>query len=145
MTTCTFAGHREIFDLDESRVVEILERLLKVEQETTCYVGGKGKFDVLCANAVRALKRRHPDTLILTLPYMEQRINTNKEYYESSFDEILIPMELSGIHCNRAIIACNRWMADRADCLIVMVRRNYGGAYQTLKYAKRHRKQIFHV
>lgn len=148
MVTCTFAGHRDIFDLDQSRVVEILERLLKVKQKMTCYVGDKGNFDALCANAVRALKRRHPDkeiTLILTLPYMEQRINTNKEYYESGFDEILIPMELSGIHYKQAITACNRWMVDRADCLIVMVRRDYGGAYQTLKYAERRRKQIFHV
>lgn len=41
MVVCTFAGHREVFGLGQSRVVEILERLLEAEQEMTCYVGGK--------------------------------------------------------------------------------------------------------
>ena len=40
MVVCTFAGHREVFGLGQSRVVEILERLLEAEQEMTCYVGG---------------------------------------------------------------------------------------------------------
>lgn len=110
MMVCTFAGHREVFGLGQSRVVEILERLLEAEQEMTCYVGGKGEFDALCASAVRTLKHRHPDkaiSLVLVLPYMEQRLNTDKEYYESSFDEILIPIELADIHYKQAITACN--------------------------------------
>ena len=40
MVVCTFAGHREVFGLGQSQVVEIFERLLEVEQEMTCYVGG---------------------------------------------------------------------------------------------------------
>lgn len=145
MVVCTFAGHREVFGLGQSRVVEILERLLEAEQEMTCYVGGKGEFDALCVSAVRTLKHRHPDkaiSLVLVLPYMEQRLNTDKEYYESRFDEILIPIELAGIHYKQAITACNRWMVDRADCLIAMVWRDHGGAYQTLKYAERCCKRI---
>ena len=133
MMVCTFAGHREVFGLGQSQVVEILERLLEAEQEMTCYVGGKGEFDALCASAVRTLKHRHPDkaiSLVLVLPYMEQRLNTDKEYYESRFDEILIPIELAGIHYKQAITACNRWMVDRADCLIAMVWRDHGGAYR---------------
>ena len=148
MIVCTFAGHREVFGLGQSQVVEILEKLLEVEQEMTCYVGGKGEFDALCASAVRTLKHQHPDkaiSLVLVLPYMEQRLNTDKEYYESHFDEILIPIELAGIHYKQAITACNRWMVDRADCLIAMVWRDHGGAYQTLKYAERHRKRVFRV
>lgn len=148
MVVCTFAGHREVFGLGQSRVVEILERLLEAEQEMTCYVGGKGEFDALCASAVRTLKHRHPDkaiSLVLVLPYMEQRLNTDKEYYESRFDEILIPIELAGIHYKQAITACNRWMVDRADSLIAMVWLDHGGAYQTLKYAERCCKRIFRV
>ena len=41
MVVCTFAGHREVFGLGQSRVVEILERLLEAEQEMTCYVGAR--------------------------------------------------------------------------------------------------------
>lgn len=75
MLVCTFAGHREVFGLNLSRVVEVLENLLETEQEMICYVGNKGEFDAICASAVRTLKHKHPDkaiSLILVLPYMEQ-------------------------------------------------------------------------
>lgn len=148
MLVCTFAGHREVFGLNPSRVVKVLENLLETEQEMICYVGNKGEFDAICASAVRTLKHKHPDkaiSLILVLPYMEQRLNTDKEYYENGFDEILIPNELADIHYKKAITACNHWMVDRADCLISMVWRNCGGAYQTLKYAEHCHKLIFRV
>lgn len=145
---CTFAGHREVFGLNESQVVRTLERLLESEHELICYVGGMGQFDFLCANAVRTLKHRHPEktiTLILVLPYMKQDINTNKKYYQESYDDIIIPTELAGIHYKKAITARNRWMVNHADCLIAMVWRNYGGAYQTLKYAERLHKKILRI
>lgn len=119
MMVCTFAGHREIFGLSQSKVIEILEYLLESEQELTCYVGGMGEFDSLCASAVRFLKRHHPEksiTLILVLPYMKQDINTNRAYYQESYDDIIIPTELAGIHYKKAISARNRWMVDQADC-----------------------------
>lgn len=148
MFVCTFAGHRKIFGCSQQQVIEALETLLEIEQDMICYVGGKGEFDTLCASAVHTLKHRHPDKtirLILVLPYMEQRLNTDKEYYESSFDEILIPSELAAIHYKQAITACNRWMIDRADCLIAMVWRDHGGAYQTLQYAQRRNIQILRL
>lgn len=145
---CTFAGHREAFGLGQSPVVRALENLLETEQEMICYVGGMGEFDELCASAVRALKRRHTDKeirLVLVLPYMSQRLNTEREYYQSSFDEILVPHELAGLYYKKAITARNRWMVNQSDCLIAMVWRNCGGACQTLKYAQRLGKRIVRI
>ena len=45
MVVCTFAGHREVFGLGQSRVVDILERLLEAEQKMICYVVCKGEFE----------------------------------------------------------------------------------------------------
>ena len=145
---CTFAGHREIFGFNQSHLMEILESILESEQELICYVGGMGEFDSLCANAVRVLKHRHPEKnilLILVLPYMKQAINTRREYYQERYDDIIIPTELAGIHYKRAILARNRWMVDQADYVVAMVWRNYGGAFQTLKYAERLGKKIFRI
>ena len=36
-------------------------------------------------------------------------------------------------------------MVNHADCLIAMVWRNYGEAYQTLKYAEKYSKKIFRI
>lgn len=108
---CTFVGHRTVFGLKQERILEILESLLEEEKSLVCLVGGMGEFDKPAACAVRTLKSRHPDktiSLVLVLPYMEQKLNTNKAYYEDYFDEILIPSELMGVHYKRAIAARNR-------------------------------------
>ena len=68
---------------------------------------------------------------------MKNELNDNKEYYEASFDDVVIPMELAEVHYKSAITQRNRWMIDRSDYLIAFVYRNFGGAYETMKYAKK--------
>ena len=123
MLSCTFAGHRNLFLPDADRKIETV-----------------GEFDSKCASAVRAAKHRHHDKeirLILVLPYMSNRLNTDRNYYESSFDDVMIPIELADIHPKAAIHKRNRWMVDRSDVLLACVHRDFGGAYETVQYAMR--------
>lgn len=148
MTTCTFAGHRQVFaaDLGE-RVNDAIERLLTTDTQFLFYTGGMGDFDNLCSAAVRRARREHPALeirLLLVLPYMKQAINTDRDYYEESYDDIFVPMELLGAHCKAAIPLRNRWMIDRADVLLAYVRRDFGGAYEALRYARK-RPEVFVV
>ena len=145
MNTCTFAGHREVFGSCKQQIETALERLMENEDSLHCYVGGMGEFDAFSAAAVRNLKRKYPHKeirLTLVLPYMQQKLNEHREYYETSFDDILIPSELAGIHYKRAILARNRWLVDHSDYIIAMVWRNFGGAYATLQYAQKQGKKI---
>lgn len=106
MITCTFAGHREVFGSCTQKIENALETLIENEDTLYCYVGGMGEFDGFSAAAVRNLKRKYPNKeirLTLVLPYMQQKLNEYKEYYETSFDDILIPAELAEIHYKRAI------------------------------------------
>ena len=117
MITCTFAGHREVFGSCTQKIENALETLIESEDTLYCYVGGMGEFDGFSA-AVRNLKRKYPNKeirLTLVLPYMQQKLNEYKEYYETSFDDILIPAELADIHYKRAIPARNRWLVDNSD------------------------------
>ena len=144
MITCTFAGHREVFGSCTQKIENALETLIESEDTLYCYVGGMGEFDGFSA-AVRNLKRKYPNKeirLTLVLPYMQQKLNEYKEYYETSFDDILIPAELADIHYKRAIPARNRWLVDNSDYLIAMVWRDFGGAYTTLRYAQKQGKKI---
>ena len=112
------------------------------------FVGGMGKFDNLCAAAVRLLKRQYREkeiSLILVLPYLQKRINVNSAYYESMFDLVLIPSILEGVHYKHAIVLRNRWMVEQADYVIAMVERKEGGAYATLQYAKKKKKKIINL
>lgn len=104
-----------------------------------------GEFDSQAASAVRILKNKYPKKVIsltLVLPYMQQKINKYKYYYDSLYDDIIIPQDLIGIHYKRSITIRNRWMVDHSDYIIAMVWRNYGGAYNTLSYAIKQKKQI---
>ena len=145
MIACTFAGHREMFNSCTQQIENALKVLIEHEDTLCCYVGGMGEFDAFSAAAVRNLKRRYPNKeiqLTLVLPYMQKKLNEYKQYYKTSFDDILIPSELAELHYKRAIPARNKWLVDHSDYLIAMVWRDFGGAYTTLRYAQKQGKKI---
>lgn len=110
--------------------------------------GGMGQFDALCAGAVRSLKKRHPEKeiqLCLVIPYLSVKINAEKSYLQSMYDEILMPEGVEYAHYKAAISKRNRWMVDQADCLVSYIIRQYGGAYQTFRYAQKKSIPIINV
>lgn len=149
MTVCVFAGHREVYQSGiDAKIEEAINRLLQTDHEFVFFTGGMGNFDDKCASAVRSAKRRHPDlniSLSLVLPYMSNRLNIDKEYYEYLYDEIIIPAELDNVHYKAAIKKRNRWMVDQADHVIAYVYREFGGALETVKYAQRQGKPVINL
>ena len=146
---CTFAGHRQVF---ESKISENLQNVLEgfMEKDTRFVFlnGGMGQFDALCAGAVRSLKKRHPEKeiqLCLVIPYLSVKINAEKSYLQSMYDEILMPEGVEYAHYKAAISKRNRWMVDQADCLVSYIIRQYGGAYQTFRYAQKKSIPIINV
>lgn len=139
MITCTFAGHREIFHkgIDQKLTAE-LEKLLRLDSEFLFYFGEMGEFDSLCINTVWQLMRDNPEKsirMVLVMPYMTKQLNFMREYYQSVFHEVIIPGESAEVHFKRAIFTRNRWMVDHSQYLIAYVHRNFGGAFETVKYA----------
>lgn len=149
MYTVTFAGHREVYQSEvRTRLAEELEKVAAEHDSILFYVGGMGDFDGMCAAEVRALKHRHPKQeikLMLVEPYMKQSINEEGEYLHMMYDEILIPMELAGIHYKKAITERNRWMVREADLLVSYVYRDFGGAVNTVKYARKMKKEVLNL
>lgn len=149
MITCTFAGHREVYQSGiGARLEAEIETLLQKDDDFTFLTGGMGQFDNMGASAVRTAKHRHPEkriTLALVLPYLINRLNTDKEYYQNSYDEIIIPEELDTAHYKAAIQLRNRWMVDRADTVIAYIYRDFGGALSTVRYAQRQGKSVINL
>lgn len=149
LTVYTFAGHREVFlssvkqDIDKA-----LSEMVQAEDDYVFFSGGMGDFDIMCEAAVRRLKKKNSDLNIrlnLVLPYMTNQINRDKDYYESRFDNIIIPMDLMGVHYKAAIKKRNRWMVDQADKILAYVYRDFGGAFDTIKYALRTGKPVLNL
>ena len=101
-------------------------------------------FDGSFSAAVRGLKRKYPEIkLILIKPYFSNELNTNKEYYEYTYDDVVIPDILAGVHPKSAITKRNRWMVENSDFIVTYVRSDNGGAFEAKKYAAKLDKVIF--
>lgn len=149
MTVCTFAGHREVYQANISdKLDEAISKIVDSNDSFRFLVGGMDDFDRMCSSAVHRAKRKYPDkqiSLELVLPYLTKELNENKNYYESSYDDVIIPIELAGTHYKSAITKRNRWVVDKSDWLIAFVYRDFGGAYTTLRYAEKKGLQIINL
>ena len=141
MICCGF-GHREVFQNIDKELCEAVQKAMGMGCNVF-YTGAMGDFDRCFSSAVR--KQGKKIKLVCIKPYMSNELNTNKEYYNCMYDDIIIPDELAFVHYKSAITKRNRWMIDNSDVVIVYAIRNYGGAYDAMRYAERQNKTIIRV
>lgn len=140
---CCGFGHRDMLRDVSGALDETLARLIGQEGIYTFLTGGHGEFDAAFGAAVRRAKARDPRVrLWLIRPYFSNEFNRQREYYMQTYDDILVPEELAGVHYKAAVTRCNRWMIDRCEVVVSGIWRDFGGAYQAVRYARRRRKRV---
>lgn len=139
---CCAFGHREVYE----NITEQLDKAVLEAAAQGCvifYTGAMGRFDSLFASAVRKAKKCYPNIrLICVKPYMTKEINENGNYLYSLYDDIIIPTELADIHPKSAIPKRNRLLVDWSDIVIGYIKRQYGGAYTAIRYARSIKKEV---
>lgn len=141
MTCCGF-GHRDVFQNIDKELCEAVQSAVSIGCDVF-YTGAMGDFDRCFSSAVRKQKKKAK--LVCVKPYMSNELNTNKQYYNDMYDDIIIPDELAFEHYKSAITKRNRWMIDNSDIVIVYVIKNYGGAYDAMRYAERQNKTVVKI
>lgn len=136
---CCFAGHRNIGDLEIKEKIEAVVRdLIENKGVTEFWVGNYGDFDRYAAGVIRELKDEYTNIkLVLTLAYMTERINANKELYEERYDTICLLGGMDNTPYRYRITKSNQIMVNNAEYIICYVKFEWGGAATTLRYAKR--------
>lgn len=137
---CTFAGHRSIVGRIDDIVYNCILDLVVNKNVSCFYVGNNGDFDKLCAQIVRRIKREFKEKnikLYLVVPKMSTTISNNREYYEEMYDEVIIPSESDAAHYKAMITIRNKWMVENSDYIVTYIKTEYGGAYNTYKYAQK--------
>lgn len=133
----TFCGHKEV--ADREHVEQWLRRVcagLIERGADKFFLGGYGNFDFMCASVLRNLQKTHPSIrLILVLPYLNSTLLTE------GYDETVYP-PLESVPKRFAIVRRNEWMVRESDAVVAYVIRGFGGAAQTLDYARRQKKPI---
>ena len=145
--TVSFFGHREINDYYnlENQLQEIIYELLSQKQYVEFLVGKNGEFDHLVSLMIHKLKKKYRDDNschTLVLPYVTAEYRNNYDSFNEYYDRVDIYGESRSIYFKNAIQKRNRQMIDKSDLSIFYIEREYGGAYQTYKYALSKRKVI---
>ena len=140
--TVSFFGHRVIDDplLIEQRLETLIRRLLKEKEYVEFLVGRDGEFDQLVSSVICRCKRSVRDdnsAHVWVLPYPTADFRDNEDAYREYYDEIEICGTSAGGHFNGAYQTRNREMVDRSNLIVFCVQHESGGAWQTMKYAKK--------
>lgn len=143
----TFCGHSDFRGSKEyeEKILKLLERNAG-NTFAKMYLGGHGGFDSFAYDCCRKYKETHPNVALLYItPYMTVEYQRNHlEEYKKKYDGIIYP-EIEKTPLRYAILARNKWMAEKADCVICAVTHSFGGAYKTYQHAKRRGKPIFNI
>lgn len=146
MKKCCAFGHRELYQNIDKELKSALINLIENDGVTVFMTGGNGQLDSKFMSIVRELKTTFKQIkLVLVKPYFSGELNTNKDYYEIMYDDVIIPDELAGCHYKSAITKRNRWMIDKCDFVIDCTYRDFGGAVDAIKYAKRTNKTVIEI
>jgi len=141
MKKCCFAGHSEIYtdkDLIYGMVKNKAEELIIGKGVREFWVGNYGTFDHIAASAVRELKKKYPDVLLmLVIPYLTKEINEYREKYYKDYNEIIVSDMPEKTPKRYHIIKTNEYMINNCDYLICFVEHSWGGAAKTLEYAEK--------
>ena len=147
--TIAFAGHAVVSS--NKRVKEMVKEQIRKNiigvKFVTCYLGGHGDFDEICACACRELKQEHICVeVVYVAPYISLSEQLKiKEMQESGLCDTSIYPPIENVPPRFAISKRNEWMMINADLVIAYVEHSFGGAYKSLQVAKRKKKKIINI
>ena len=140
--TVSFFGHRRIENAleIENRLEQLIRTLLWEHEYIEFLVGRDGEFDQLVSSTICRCKRQYRSdnsAHIWVLPYLTAEFRDNEESFRDYYDEIEICEAAAGSHYKNSHQTRNRAMVDRSDLVVLCIQHESGGAWQTMKYAKK--------
>ena len=140
--TVSFFGHRMIDNAleIENRLEHLIRPLLREHEYGEVLVGRDGEFDQLVSSVIRRCKREYRSdnsSHIWVLPYLTAEYRDNEESIRDYYDEIEVCEAAAGSHYKNAHQTRNRAMVDRSDLVVFCIQQVSGGAWQTMKNAKK--------
>ena len=148
--TVSFFGHRMIVNAleIENRLEQLIRTLLQEHQYVEFLVGRDGEFDQLVSSTIRRCKREcrsDNSSHIWVLPYITAEFRDNEESFRDYYDEIKVCEAAAGGHYKNAHQTRNRAMVDKSDLVVFCIQHEKGGAWQTMKYAKKQGKNYINL
>lgn len=151
--SCAFTGHRNaeysnaVREPVSGNLHSAIELLLK-EGFAEFYCGMAQGFDLMAAEELLTFRGKYDFRLIAVKPCADQS-DTFTHKNRRRHDEILKRCDevtvLSENYYKGCMQARDRYMVDRSDALICYLRKNSGGTFYTVQYAKKKGKRIIEL
>ena len=142
----SFFGHADFCEQKDyhDSLYDLVLSLCKNQNSVELFFGGYGNFDSFCYNVCAEIKKiKGSVTLSYVTPYLGSYLE-KRTYLQKRYDQIVYP-EIENAPKRLAIIKRNEWMINKSDLVICYVNRSFGGAFYSLRYAKRKKKKIFNL
>ena len=148
--TVSFFGHRIIDNAleIENRLEQLIRTLLREHEYVEFLVGRDGEFDQLVSSTIRRCKREYRSdnrAHIWVLPYIRAEFQDDEGSFRDYYDEIEVCEAAARSHYKNAHQTRNRAMVDRSNLVVFCVQHESGGAWRTIKYAKKQGKHYINI
>ena len=146
---CVFTGHRDLgADFSKHTLKKTIERLIK-EGVENFYNGMAIGFDLIAAECVLALRKKHPQVkLIACVPcYGQEKYfsEADKKRYVKILKKADKTVVLSDHYYQGCMQNRDKYMVDRADVMIAYCKKTTGGAAYTVKlFQKAYPEGVIH-
>ena len=138
---CFFIGHGDAPETVVPRLLQAVETHIVTYGVQEFVVGHYGNFDRLAAQAVRQLKKQHPQVrLTLLLPYHP---TAYPDEPSAEFDGSWYPFD-TAVPPRVAVVKSNQKAIDSCEFLIAYVRHT-GNARGFLDYARKRQVQVWQL
>ena len=147
--SCAFTGHRNLngTDFDASLLDRIVLDLIKTGTKRF-YCGMALGFDLQAAHSVLIYKEKYGIQLIACLPCSNQSDTfppSGKKIYDDILNKCDEKIVLSSDYYSGCMHYRDRYMVDRSDTVVCFLRKNKGGTFYTVNYAKKLGKKIIEI
>ena len=144
--TCAITGHRDLPDnFNKSALYEELENLIKAGFDTFLCGMAEG-FDLLCLECLVSLKQKYRIYTEACIPFPDQS-KTMSAYWKKLYSELLESCDkktvLSQSYFTGVYLMRDRYMVDNCDALFSYCKKEKGGAFYTVSYAKEKNIPVF--
>lgn len=138
-------GHRVIEkEYDREKLKNTLENLTKIGYDTFL-VGMALGFDTLCFQVLEEIRERTPLKIIACIPCDSQPVKFNDEQ-KKEYNRMLVAADervyVSHAYDDKCMMRRNKYLVDNSSVIVSYLRRNYGGTFFTVNYAKKQKIKI---
>lgn len=146
--TCAVSGHRNCQEMvNKQEVNKVFNKLISYGYDTFL-IGMAIGFDTFCFLELLKIKKKKNIKIIACIPFDNQAEAFSKEQkntYEMLLREADEKIYVSHKYSAYCMQKRNKFMVDNASSIVIFLRRDFGGTYNTFKYAEKTGINIINV